>query len=124
LLLADLVCSRNTSEFCRVGSEEVLQSLRAVSGDGANCIGNGARLFIVRSFRRSKVFPETRQMIERVGIDVTSHCLGPLFIGDGNIPDRTVKRGAQCVDDLLARWVLQRSDRMHLRNGYLTPPVG
>jgi hypothetical protein len=49
-LLADSSCSRNTSEFCRVGSEELLQSLRTASRDGANCIGNAASLFIAPFF--------------------------------------------------------------------------
>ena len=49
-LLADSGCSRNISEFCRVGSEEVLQSLRMASCDGANCVGNAANLLIAPSF--------------------------------------------------------------------------
>jgi hypothetical protein len=43
-LLADSGCSRNTSELCRVGFEELLQSLRTAARDGANCIGSGASL--------------------------------------------------------------------------------
>ena len=49
-LLADSGCSRNTSEFCCVGPEEVLQSLRSASRDGANCVGNSASLFIAPFF--------------------------------------------------------------------------
>jgi hypothetical protein len=51
LLVVDSVCRRNTAEFCRVGSEEVLQSLRTASRDGANCTGNVASLLIALSFR-------------------------------------------------------------------------
>jgi hypothetical protein len=49
-LLADSGCSRNAAEFSRVSSEEVLQSLRTTSRDGADCIGNAASLFISPSF--------------------------------------------------------------------------
>ncbi len=91
-LLADSGC-RNTREFCRVGSEEVLQSLRTASRNGTNCIGNAASPFTAPSFSGSKVSPKMRQMIERVRINVASHGLGPLLIRDGDIPYRTLKRG-------------------------------
>jgi hypothetical protein len=42
---------RNATEFARVSAEEVRQSLRTASRDGANCIGNAASLFIAPSFR-------------------------------------------------------------------------
>ena len=44
-LLADSGCCGNISEFCRVGSEEVLQSLRTASRDGVNGIGDATSLF-------------------------------------------------------------------------------
>ena len=59
--MADSGCSRNATEFCRVGSEEVLQSLRTTSRDCADCIGNAASLFIARVF----------QGIENIAKDVT-----------------------------------------------------
>jgi hypothetical protein len=99
-LSVDSDCSRNTSELSRIDSEEFLQSLSAVSGNGLNCIGNAACLFAPYP-RGSKVAPEMRQMIERVRINVISHGLNPLLIRNVDTSDRTLKHGAQRVDDFL-----------------------
>ena len=40
-------------------------------------------------------------MVERVRIDVASYGVSPLFIGNADIPYRSMERGAQCVDYLL-----------------------
>ena len=91
----------NAIKLRRVGTEEVFQSLRMASSDGANGIGDVASLSPAFSFGGSKVLPEMREMIERVGIDVASHSLDPLLIGDVDVPYLALKHGAQGVDDLL-----------------------